>query len=372
MSTLQVPRMRLAHFGSSPIRQLSEQAPPDCMPLGLGEPSWSTPLPPREPMGSPCPLPYGPNAGLPELRQLLARRYDVKTEGVGITCGAMGALHALFAATLAPGDCVLVPDPGFPGYGRLAQLCHAQARPYPLLAHNDYQPDLEACQTLLANQPNARILVINQPSNPTGRPLNPTSIRQLQALAESRSLLLVCDEVYRELTTTQPPPSLEPSPHLVQVSSLSKAWAAPGLRIGWMAGPAQVVQPAIAAHATTTTTAPSNNQQVALHWLKNADETLASSRAELKTRLDVCLETCRHHWGWLPALPAAGFYLWLRLPESSSDWDFCRRMRDEARVLLVPGSCFGHLGNGYVRLSLAAQRHEIAEGLRRLAPWFAR
>jgi aspartate/methionine/tyrosine aminotransferase len=370
MSTLQAPIMRLAHFGSSPIRQLSEQAPPDCIPLGLGEPSWPSPLP--ELGGDERPLSYGPNAGLAELRQVLARRYRVPTEGVGITCGATGALHALFSATLAPGDCVLVPNPGFPGYTRLAQLCHAQALPYPLLGHNGYQPDLEACQDLLAATPNARILVINQPSNPTGCHLSATSTQQLLRLAETRNLLLVCDEVYRELSTNRPQPALEPSNWLVQVSSMSKAWAAPGLRIGWMAGPPQIIQPAIAAHATTATTAPLNNQRLALHWLKHADAGLASSSAHLKARLNICQETCRHHWGWLPTLPEAGFYLWLAVPDALSDWDFCRKMREEARVLLVPGSCFGSLGNGFLRLSLAARPQEIAEGIRRLAPWFAR
>lgn len=370
---------RLAGLGASPIRRLSEGAPQDAIPLGLGEPTWDLPEPARRALAESAEsgaCPYGPNSGLPGLRAAVAAFHGVEIDEVLITVGSSGALHALFVAFAEPGDEVLVPDPGYPAYAALARLAGATPRTYGL--GENWRLDAARFRHALAACPRARLAVINAPSNPTGGGADLATVDAIARACAARDVLLVSDEVYRELYLGDRSPSLrDVSRDGVVIGSVSKAWGAPGLRVGWAIGDPAALGAARIVHGYSATAASRPAQRAALALLEASDEICAASRRQVGIRWRALRAAMLAEWGLEPATPDGGFYSFLPLPGGAvgpahrDPWSFCLWLRDEARVVLVPGEVFGPAGRGHVRLSFAASPEQIREGVRRLAPYFA-
>ncbi|MCB1052786.1 MAG: pyridoxal phosphate-dependent aminotransferase [Acidobacteria bacterium] len=342
----------------------------------MGEPTWPTLHPElgfqAAIQASPCS--YGPNSGLVQLRESLAEFYALDIEQVRVTHGAQAALCALLQAYVAPGDSFLMPNPGFPGYHQIARLMGARAIGYPLAQDPFHALSVEAVVEAMDLNPDAKVLLLNHPSNPTGGVADEASLLAVLEAATARGVLVLCDEVYRPLSDNPLGFNSLPSMNLVRIGSLSKAWAAAGLRIGWMLGDPEVLAPAVIVHSTMVTAASNNNQQVARWLIRHSDRVIDNSRRELARRWSALSEACATHWGWVPNQPPAGFYLWLALPENvrCGSLEFCLQQRDTVGVVLVPGSAFGSEGEGFVRLSFAAEPDLIREGIRRLAPIWGR
>lgn len=361
---------RLAALPPSPIRRVSEGAPAGAIPLGLGEPTWDLPEAARRALAAEAgPCAYGPNAGLPELRERLARWHGAQVPEVRVTCGAQGALFALMQGLLEPGDQVLVPDPGFPAYAALARLAGAEPVPYPL-DPDSFRLSAAAFAEALAEAPRARLAVFNHPSNPTGAGASRTEVEGVLGACAVRGVLAVGDEVYRELHFGERSVSLrDVDPTALVVSSVSKGWGGPGLRVGWMVGPEAVVQAAGGMHAWAVTAASAPCQRAALALLDASETVLPSARRELDLRWEALATAWARHLGTPLHRPDGAFYAWLPVPAGERDaLAFCLRLRDEAGVVLVPGSAFGPAGEGHVRLSFGARPEHITEGVRRLAP----
>jgi len=369
------PAARLAQLRPSPIRALSEGAPPDAVPMGLGEPGWALPEPARLALAQSCgPCAYGPNAGLPGLRDAVAAFHGARAEEILLGCGSQGVLYALFQAWLEPGDAVLVPDPGFLAYPALAHLAGADPVGYPLAA--DFSLDSAAFRAVLERTPAAKVAVVNHSGNPTGAPASPQALAEVAQACAARGLLLLSDEVYRELCLGPRGPSLrEVSDTGLVLGSVSKAWGAPGLRVGWAIGDPAWLAPARLVHAYMVT-APARPAQLAAQALLEASPAvLEEARNHLRLRWEAFSEAYGAAFGAAPRRAAGGFYHWQPLPaEGLADpMAFCLRLRDQGGVVVVPGAAFGAGGRGHIRLSYAGDPGQIREGLRRLAPfWRAR
>jgi len=368
---------RMEGLGLSPIRAIQAGSPEGSVSLGLGEPSWSLPEPGRRALAasasSPGPCSYGPNAGLEELRAAIASRERSALGETMVSAGSEGALFALIMAYAGPGDEVLAPDPGYLAYPAIARLAGARVRPYRL--GEDFGLDPERFAAALASSPRAKIAVINNPSNPTGGGASLDALAEVARLCDRRDILLVSDEVYRELYLGERQPSLrEVTDRGVVTSSMSKAWGAPGLRVGWAVGPADILEPARLVHNYAVTAASRPSQEAALALLEASDEVLPAARLELAARWAAFAEGLLSGFGIEAKKNAGAFYYWLRIPEKARDaTEVCLKARDEGRVIAVPGSAFGASGERYVRLSYGASSADITEGLRRLAPfWDAR
>jgi aspartate aminotransferase len=361
---------RVAGLRTSPIRSIALGAPEGAVSLALGEPGWPVPEVARTALAAwaqeSTTCAYGPNEGLPELVSAVAARHGVEVPEVMVTAGSQAALYAVFQAHVPAGSRVLVPDPGFVAYPTLATLAGARATAYRLGAGGALDP--EAVTALLDEHDDVSLVVLNHPGNPTGGGATVQALAAVAQACERRGAVLVSDEVYRELHRGTPQPSLRAvtTTGLV-LESVSKAWAAPGLRVGWAVGPAALLAPARLVH-NAMTTAPARPSQVAAAALLRASATvLEHSRAEVQRR-----------WALLDGGPiaaggaAGGFYLWAPLPAWAGEDDtaFVCRVRDEAGVVLVPGSAFGDAGRGHVRVSLGGDPEQLTEGLARLAPWW--
>lgn len=364
---------RAAGLSVSPIRSIARGAPPGTISLALGESGWPVPDAALDALSGwsaqTLTCSYGPNEGLPELVEALTERYAVRAEQLMVTAGSQAALFALFQAHVPAGSRVLVPDPGFPAYRTLATLAGAEITAYPLAA--DGSLDADTLLDLLERHDDVSVVALNHPGNPTGGTVTTGRLEQVAQACERRDVTLISDEVYRELHLGWPQPSVrEVSDQAIVVESVSKAWAAPGLRVGWATGPAQLLAPVRLVHNAMTTAPARPSQVAAAALLRDSATVLARSREELRRR-----------WAIVAAGPqvlrpphpvSAGFYRWLPLPPwaEADPEGFVRRVRDEGRVLVVPGSAFGPVGSDHVRVSVGGPRSELVQGLARLAPWW--
>jgi aspartate/methionine/tyrosine aminotransferase len=368
------PASRLAQVKPSPIRVLSEGAPADAIPLGLGEPTWELPGAARAALAAESGVcGYGPNAGLPELRRALAAWHGAEMDEVLVTCGSEEALFSLFMAWLESGDQVLIPDPGFAAYPALARIAGAEPVPYALNAADRYRLDARAFLSALDGGSRIKAAVINFPCNPTGGGASLEDLKAVVRACQQRGILLISDEVYRDLYFGVRPPSLrDVGSYGVVLSSMSKGWAAPGLRVGWAVGDPAWLAPARTLHAFAVTAASATSQRAALALLEASDEVLPQGRREIRTRWEALAAAWRTHFGVELAPPDGTFYHWIPLPAAApaEPFAFCVRLRDEGKVVLVPGTAFGEGGRTHARLSFAAGPEQLAEGVRRMAPFW--
>ncbi|BDU71647.1 pyridoxal phosphate-dependent aminotransferase [Mesoterricola silvestris] len=365
------PAARLAHLRPSPIRALSEGAPADAVPMGLGEPGWDLPAPAVEALaGFSGPCAYGPNAGLPELQEAVGAFHGAPAAEVLLTAGSQGALFALAQAYAGPGDGVLVPDPGFLAYPALARVAGAEPVPYALGPGFELDPD--RFRAALDAAPRARMALVNHPGNPTGAGCSRAALAEVAEACARRGVLLISDEVYRDLRLGEPAPSLrEVTGDGIVLGSVSKAWGAPGLRVGWALGAAPLLAPARLVHAYMVTAPARTSQLAALALVRESETVLAQAREHLRVRWEAFAGAFAQHFGHRPAPGAGGFYHWLALPPGADPMPFCLRLRDEGRVVVVPGQAFGDRGRDFVRLSYAGHPALIREGVARLAPFWS-
>ena len=367
------PAARLASLKPSPIRALSEGAAPDAIPLGLGEPTWALPEPARKALAAfegVCA--YGPTVGLPELRKALAAYHDGEPDEVLVTTGSEEALFALLHAWVEPGDKVLMSDPGFVAYRSIATLAGAETITYALDAANRFRLDADAVLAQL-DTPGLKAVILNHPCNPTGGGADRDALRRVAEACEARGLLLISDEVYKDLHFGTPNPSLrEVSRYGVVTSSVSKGWGGPGLRVGWMVGDPAWIGPARTVHAFAVSTAALPAQRAALALVEASETVLADARRELHARWEALASALKEHLDQEATPPDGAFYHWMALPPSAhaDPMAFCLRLRDEAKVVLVPGLVFGEAGRPFARLSFAASPEQLREGVRRLAPFW--
>jgi aspartate/methionine/tyrosine aminotransferase len=364
---------RLDGIALSLIRAMNVGAPADAVSLGLGEPSWPLPLAAREAFANAdTSCSYGPNQGIMELRENLAAFYGVAEDRVMISNGSQAALFALFQAYLEEGTSALLPDPGFIAYPVLAKLAGGKAVHYPLSSTGTLDP--ETFIRALASDSSIRLALINHPGNPTGGSASIEALRKVAEACRDRGVVLLSDEVYRELYLHERPASLrDASDYGIVLSSLSKAFGAPGLRIGWAIGEPELLAPARLIHNYMNTAAARPSQLAAVALLRDSSIVLPEMRAQLSMRWEAFRTEARDALGFEPAPPAGSFYSWLPLPPWAQEdaLAFCLRLRDAGRVIVIPGTAFGDKGKGYARLSFAGDCAGIREGLRRLAPFWS-
>lgn len=370
---------RVLAIPGSLIRQVAAKKRPASIDLGLGEPSL---LPNREHFESAMRyvaeygVKYTANAGDPRLRQAIAAHYRYpamdRAANVCVTAGSQEAMYVTLMTLLDPAcDELLVVEPAFPSYVKMAALNAVACRTVAMSEQDDYAFDAER---ILAGVTGAtRAIVLCSPCNPTGRVLSRDQAERLVRGLESRPgkpVWLIHDEIYREQTFAPDAAMLaQRYPHTIVTNSLSKSNALTGLRLGWILAPESFVEPAIKAHAWVTSCADTFAQQVALHVFaspQNVREHAAWYVAQRAVLL-AALETS----GVRFIAPEGAFYACVRLPEGSSSFDAANALIENHDVLAIPGIAFGPELEGWLRLSWVAPAECVTEGIARIARYCA-
>lgn len=364
----------------SRIREIMELAwaDPEAIHLEVGEPDFPTPehvVAAAHEAALAGRTRYAPNAGLPELREALADKvtrrnaYEVGSEQVVVTQGGIQALYLVLRALLEPGDEVLLPDPAWPNYRMIAHLLGARVLSYPLVAEGGFLPRLEDLERLTT--PRTRAILVNSPSNPLGTVVSRELMEELLDFARGQGLWFISDEVYDEVVYDDVFVSAgslaDPRDRLVSIYSFSKVYAMTGWRVGYLVAPPDLARILTGMQEPIISCVNTPAQMAALAAVTGPQDVVREMREAYRARRDELLDVLDR--GDLPSgRPSGAFYVWTDVSEAGvPSMEFARSLIEREHVAVAPGSAFGELGEGYVRLSLASSREDLMNGTSRLA-----
>jgi LL-diaminopimelate aminotransferase len=313
---------------------------------------------------------YPPFRGVPRYFESIGRfmksRFDVDIDPMRDALALSGAkegLAQLMMSLCGPGDSVLVPEIYYPVYARSTWLAGADVTWVPMRARDGFQLDLDAVSDADARR--ARVLIVNYPNNPTGARVELAFFERAVAFARQHDLVLVSDLAYSELTFdgTPAPSALQcedASDVTIEFHSFSKTFSMAGLRIGFAVGNTDAIE-ALAAYRTNIGYGtPTAVQLAAAYALDHRLELVPPKVVAYRARRDA-MAAAFAVAGWTIAVPTAGMYLWLPVPEGVDDWAWVRTLIDEDGIVVTPGVAFGDGGRGYFRISLVRDADTLAK-----------
>jgi alanine-synthesizing transaminase len=319
---------------------------------------------------------YSHSSGILEAREAVARYASrlgspTETKDVVITSGASEAADLTLTALVNPGEEVLLPAPGYPIYPAIVGKLGAQIRYYHLQPQDGWRPSVDEIRSLI--NPNTRAIVLINPSNPTGSITPDNTTRQLLELAAERDLLVLSDEVYRDLCFSTPPTAAsvlakESGAAVVTLESLSKTHMLSGWRIGWLrfTHPEKMggLNDAVMRLAGGRLCSPTPAQYAVAPALEDSKEYIANFIEEIRRRRDLATARVNAIDGLSCVVPEAAFYLMVKTDylAGRTDEQFALDLLEASGVLVVHGSGFGcDPADGYFRLVYLAGEQLLAE-----------
>jgi aminotransferase len=324
---------------------------------------------------------YTSNFGILELRQELARhlesRYGVSYNPVGeilITTGSSQALDLAIRAIMNPGDEVIMADPSYVAYPACTILAGGTPVMVPSFEAQDFRIGLHDIETRIT--PRTKAFLLGYPANPTGAVMSRDEMAGIGELAREREIIVIADEIYRELVYGSQPFSFPGIPgmkeHTILVGGFSKAYAMTGWRIGYVAARKDIIEAITKIHQYAMMCAPIMAQNAAREALKNGEADVVSMVKEYDQRRRVIVKGLRDI-GFTCFEPGGAFYAFPSIRKSGmTSEDFAEKLLREEKVAVVPGTAFGKYGEGHVRCCYATSLPEIEEALRRIANFMRR
>ncbi len=311
--------------------------------------------------------------GIPELREAISAKFarenglEYAPDCVTVTSGGKQALFNAFFALLNPGDEVLIPAPYWVSYPEMVALTGAVPVAVPTTPEWGFLLDPDELEARVT--PRTRMIVLNSPGNPTGAVFPPDVLRAVAAVARRHDLVIVTDEMYEHLVYDAEQVSIGTyaPEHTLTINGASKAYAMTGWRIGYAGGPKGVIAAMNALQSQSTSNASSVSQYATLAALSDQAHTAAfvdMARAAYRERRDRIVAGL-NGLGLRTPTPQGAFYVMAdTTPIHPDELEAARRILDDARVAVVPGTDFA--APGQVRLSYATSMANIEEVLRRI------
>ena len=350
----------------------------DAISLGVGEPDFPTPWHIRDAgiysleKGF---TKYTPNAGLSDLRRsisrYLKRRFGLEYAPIGqilVTVGGSEGLDLAFRCMVEPGDEVIIPTPSFVCYGPLVSIIHGVPVLVETKVENEFR--LTAEELKAAITPKTKAVVLPFPNNPTGGIMRREDLEELAQVLRGTDIMVISDEIYAELTYGGHHVSMANIPDMyertVVINGFSKAYSMTGWRMGYVAGPKEIIGAMTKLHQYAIMSAPTTSQYAAIEAMENGDLDIEKMKNEYDGRRRFLVEGFRR-LGLDCFEPRGAFYTFpcIRSTGMTSE-EFCDRFLEQERVAVIPGSAFGPGGEGFVRACYAASMQDLDEALRRL------
>jgi len=374
---------RLELVNPSEIRKLFDLAAgmEDVISLGIGEPDFDTPEHIKDYAKEALDrgyTHYGPNAGLPMLREAVARKLkeqngieaDPKSE-IMITVGANQAFLMGLATFLKDGEEVLIPSPMFVTYAPAVVLAGGKPVEVPTYEENEFRLSVDDLEKHVSDR--TRALIINTPNNPTGAVLTKKDVEEIADFAVEHDLIVFSDEVYEHFVydgaRNYSIASLDGMfERTITINGFSKTFAMTGWRLGFVAAPSWIIEKMVRFQMYNATCPVTFVQYAAAKALE--DERSWKAVEEMRKEYDR-----RRNLVWrrlnemgLPTVkPKGAFYIFPRIRDTGlTDHEFSELMLKEARVAVVPGSAFGKAGEGYIRISYATAYEKLEEAMDRM------
>jgi aspartate/methionine/tyrosine aminotransferase len=315
----------------------------------------------------PMKLTYGPIEGSDRLRDAVAALHaDQSRENVLITHGASGANQLVYLTLVEPGDRVVSLLPTYQQHYSIPESIGADVRILRLREEAGFLPDLDALRELAGDA--AKLIVISNPSNPTGALMDQALLEQVAAIADGCGAFLLCDEVYRGTDqdgTGTTASVVDVHARAISTASMSKAFSLAGLRLGWITAPTDVID-AIAMHRDYNTISVGMLDDLfASIALEHKEQILRRSRAIVRGNLAALDAWVAGEPRITYVKPRSGTTALLRYDLDLPSRDLCVRLLEETGVLLTPGSALDM--EGYLRIGYANRADVLREGLHRLS-----
>lgn len=316
-------------------------------------------------------LRYTQSNGTLDLRALIGAHYDGATvDNVQVTNGGAEANYLAAWHLVEPGDEVVFMVPGYMQTWGLVRAFGASLKPWPLVRPSSgagWRVDADALDGLVT--PRTKLIIICNPNNPTGARFESDDLDRIAAAAAEHGAWILSDEIYRgaERDGRETPSMWGRSDRVIVTSGLSKAFALPGLRIGWIAGPADVIASLWSCHDYTTIAPGALSDRLARHALEpgRRGQILARTRAILNENFPIMKAWLDGHGDLFEyAAPDAGAIVYVRYGSPINSTALVTRLRLEKSVLIVPGDHFGM--DGYLRIGFGDDPKYLGEGLQRL------
>jgi aminotransferase len=348
---------------------------PDVISLGVGEPDFVTPEHIRQAGIRSIELGhtrYTSNYGLLELREeiaaMLHRRYglvyDPRTE-ILVTVGVSEGVDLAMRTIIDPGDEVISPDPGYVAYE--ADIVFAGGVPVTVPTYARYDFGVQADEIAAAITPRTKMILIGNPNNPTGAVVPKAELEGIARLAIEHDLIVAIDEVYSRLVYETEHVSIAAMPGMrertILLDGFSKAYAMTGWRVGYVATPAHILEAMLKVHQYAIMCAGTAAQEAALEALRHGDVDVQAMHSDYARRRRMFVDGL-NRIGLPTCEPRGAFYAFPCISSTGmSDEEFAEKLLFEEKVAVVPGSSFGHGGNGYVRCAYCTAYDKLEEAL---------
>ena len=350
----------------------------DVISLGVLEPDFVTPWHIRE--KAICSLEkgytsYTSNKGMPELRRqindFLGSRYGLSydpEEEILVTVGVSEGLDLAMRAILDPGDQVLVPEPAYVSYGPVVELAGGQVVLMKTTIENGFKLTPKLIEDNYTG--GVKALMINYPANPTGTSYSRQELEAIARVACKHDLLVVSDEVYDELTYDfdhTPLASLKGMrERVIYLNGFSKAYAMTGFRLGWVAGPAEIIAGMTKIHQYTMLCASITAQIAAIEALQTGLKDVQEMKREYHRRRNFMVKAL-NEIGLSCHMPQGAFYVFPSIKNTGQkSLDFAKDLLQKKKVALVPGVAFGKSCEGFIRISYASSYDNLKEAVSRM------
>ena len=346
--------------------------------LGVGEPDFVTSWGVREACIASLHngyTSYTANAGLMELRteisKYMKKEFEVEynpSSDIIVTVGASQALDLAIRAIVDPGDEVIVIEPSFVSYAPLIELAGGTAVRVGADAENGFRIDFENLESAITQKTKAILLCF--PNNPTGTMLTRDELIQVSRLVDKYNLLVLSDEIYAELSFDGKFTSFSTLPNMkdrtILISGFSKSFAMTGWRLGFVAGPTDIVEAMLKIHQYAMMCASTMAQYGAIEALKNGRQDIETMKKSYRRRRNYFVASL-NEIGLPCHNPGGAFYAFpsVKLTGLTSQ-EFAERLLLEEKVAVVPGDVFGESGEGYVRCSYASSLEQLQEAIKRM------
>ena len=351
----------------------------DVISLSVGEPDFHTPWHIREAgiesleKGRTS---YTPNRGFLRLRAEISNflerhytvKYDPQTE-ILVTVGGSEAIDLGVRSLINPGDEVLIPEPSFVCYVPITEMAGGVPVIIETKPENKFRLTAQELEEKITDK--TKLLIMPYPNNPTGAVMRRSDLEAIAQVVERHNLLVLSDEIYASLTYGEEPhtafsalPGMKE--RTILVNGFSKSHSMTGWRMGYAAGPQEIISLMTKLHQFAIMSAPTMSQYAAIEAMKNGDDDIAYMREQYDMRRRLIVDGL-NSMGLKCFEPEGAFYVFPSVKSTGlTSQEFCERLIYSKQVAVVPGDAFGDCGEGFVRISYCYSTKHIIEALERM------
>lgn len=373
---------KLKETSASEIRKLFDlaQGEEGIISLGIGEPDFETPEVVKEAAKKAIDegyTHYSPNIGREDLRNEVLKKVrernqiEADLENVMITVGANQAFLLSLSTFIEDGDEVLIPSPGFVSYAPSVKFAGGEPVEYPLKDENNFRPQIEDLKDLVTEDTEA--IFLNSPSNPTGAVLRRKDIEKIADFIIEHDLKAITDEIYEDIIYEEDHESLasidEIFDRVITINGFSKNFAMTGWRLGYVVAPEETIDLMVRFQMYNATCPPNFSQKAVADVMNTSEGRKAINNMvnSYEERRNLVIGRIEEMPNIELKKPEGAFYAFPNIEKTGmSSKEFSKRLIEEEKVVIVPGSAFGEHGEGNVRLSYATDYDQIEKAMNRM------